>query len=192
VADRIAIIEEDIDPEGWHVRETFAYYGRAMYAASCLEVGIAHIFMDGVFIRQQTELYRAVGEKGFDRKAHEAAFDAFMDEHFSLTFGNLLKRVNRSPYFSDYLRKRLAMAKEQRDFLAHSFWRERSIEFTTEAGRAKLIEELDADAHMFQGLDRELDPIGVELRRQNGIDEERFQAWLKRYMDRAKSGEITA
>jgi recombinational DNA repair ATPase RecF len=181
-------MDEGLDEVGWHVRETYAYFGRAMYEASCLEVGLAHIFMDGEFMRRAVEEYR--GNKIFDRKRYQEEFDAFMNGQFAQTFGNLLRRVNASKHFSEDFKMRLADAKNRRDFLAHRFWRERSIEFCTESGREKMMKELEADANLFQGLDHELEPIGVELRRQNGVDETKFQAWLKNYMDRVTGGEI--
>jgi hypothetical protein len=146
--------------------------------------------MDGEFMRQAIERYKVTKGEDFDRKQHEEAFDSFMNSLFSQTFGNLLKRVPASDHFPDDLNKRLAAAKEIRDFLAHHYWRERSIQFSTESGRGKLIDELDGHAKMFQALDRELDPIGVTLRKANGIDEENFQAWNRGYMDRVKTGEI--
>ena len=32
---------DDLDPLSWHIRETFAYYGRAMYLAQVFERGLA-------------------------------------------------------------------------------------------------------------------------------------------------------
>lgn len=39
---------EDIDPESYQIREVFAYFGRATFAAQCVEQAIIHnlIFFD--------------------------------------------------------------------------------------------------------------------------------------------------
>ena len=65
------------------------------------------------------------------------------------------RRVEKFSGFDDALKAKIIDAKKRRDFLAHSYWRERSMDFATSGGRARMREELNADAEMFTALDRE-------------------------------------
>jgi hypothetical protein len=89
----MTVIHDNLDEENWDIRETFAFYGRAAYMASVLEVGLAHVLMHSQFMKQVRDEFVATKGRGFDRKAYEAAFDKFMDEQFAQTMGNLIKRL---------------------------------------------------------------------------------------------------
>src|ERR1700681_837385 len=81
----MSVRDADLDDEAWDVRETFAHFGRAFYAASVLEVGLAHALMFGEFLLQVGQNIKATKGKGFDRKQYEAEFDAFMERQFAQT-----------------------------------------------------------------------------------------------------------
>ena len=79
--------------EGEHIKEVFAYFGRAIYAASCVETGLTHALLYLDYFTIVKDEFRRTKGLGFDRQKYEADFDAFMERHFAQTFGNLIKRV---------------------------------------------------------------------------------------------------
>jgi len=169
-------IVEEISKEGWDIRETFAYFGRAFYMASVFEVGLAHALLFSDFLAKVSVQFRLTKGVGFDRKKYEIEFDAFIDKHFALTLGNLIKRIDEMALFDDALKKRIVAAKQRRDFLTHHYWRERSMDFATFSGRAAMRKELE-DADNFQTLDRAIDAALKPKRAEIGIKDE----WLEKH-----------
>src|ERR1700757_2247057 len=127
-------MHEQLDPRSWEIRETFAYYGRAVYTSSVVEVALAHVLLFAQFMKKVRDDYIATKGKGFDRKQYECDFDTFMDEQFAQTIGNLMRRVEKFSDFDDALKARIADAKKRRDFLTHHYWRERRKNFAPFAG----------------------------------------------------------
>jgi len=184
----MTIVHDNLDEENWDIRETFAFFGRATYMASVLEVGLAHVLMHGQFMKQVRDEYIATKGKNFDRKAYESSFDKFMEEQFAQTMGNLIKRINAFANFDDALKARLVDAKKRRDFLAHHFWREKSVEFFTAEGRSKMRDELMMDAEQFGQLDRDIDAAAKTMRQRLGIDDRVIDEYNERQMARLKAG----
>jgi hypothetical protein len=184
----MTVVHDNLDEENWDIRETFAFYGRAAYMASVLEVGLAHVLMYSQYMKQVHDEFVTTKGKGFDRKAHEAAFDKFMDEQFAQTMGNLIKRLRTFDGFDDDLKASIIEAKKRRDFLTHGFWRDRSVEFATAGGRAKMRDELMADAEMFGQVDRAVDAAAKSLRESLGIDDKVVEEYNERQMARLKAG----
>jgi hypothetical protein len=111
-------VDEELDEESWDIRETFAYFGRAFYSASCLEVGLAHALLFSGFMMEVRNKYVANKGKGFDQKQYQADFDAYMERQFAQTMGNIVRRVEPLPDLNQELNERIAAAKSRRDFLA--------------------------------------------------------------------------
>jgi hypothetical protein len=179
---------EELDPDSWAIRETFAYYGRAVYMSSVVEVALAHVLLFAQFMKRVRDDYIATKGKGFDRNQYERDFDAFMDNQFAQTMGNLMRRVETFGRFDDALKARIADAKKRRDFLTHHYWRERSIDFATSAGRVRMREELNADAEVFAKLDRDIDAASAPLRANLGIKDEMLEDYYRKFMERVKRG----
>jgi hypothetical protein len=80
-------------PEEIHeqVKEVFAYFGRAFYAASCVETGLAIALMQVDFMTKVREQFQRAGT--FDRMRYETDFDTFMNNQHAQTLGNLIRRV---------------------------------------------------------------------------------------------------
>jgi hypothetical protein len=181
--------DEDLNDEAWDVRETFAYFGRAFYMASVLEVGLAHALMFGEFMLGEREKMIATKGKGFDRKQYEADFDAYMDKQFGQTMGQIMRRVQSLSGFDDSLKKRMVAMRRQRNFLAHHYWRERSVQFAAMAGRAEMRAELYEDSEAFGKLDRDIDAAMKTTRENLGIDDEVLEAHSRRMIEKMKAGE---
>jgi hypothetical protein len=173
--------------EGEHVKEVFAYFGRAIYAASCVETGLVHALLYLDYLSSvEAEIRRTKG-KGFDRQKYEANFDAFMEHHFAQTLGNLIKKVNSVANMDKELKDRIATAKKRRDFLVHHYWRERAEEFATRDGRAKMIDELNADGDTFELLDEDVNRAMKPARQAVGISDEVLKAYTDKFIERVKS-----
>ena len=113
-------MDKELDQHSWEIRETFAYYGRAVYMSSVLEQQLAHVLLYAQFMKKVHDNYMATKGKGFDRKQYERDFDAFMAKQFDQTMGNLVKQVGKFGGFDDALKARIGSAKKRRDFLTHT------------------------------------------------------------------------
>jgi hypothetical protein len=174
--------------EGEHVKELFAYFGRAFYMANVLEEGLALSILQLDFLSPIRDEFRRTGRQGFDRAKFEADFDAFMHQQHALTFGNLLRNIQNQPEFDDALKARIAEAKGLRDFLGHHFWRERSLDFARREGRDAMIAEVQAAAELFEGVndavDEAMKPVWTSL----GFTEEMREAYFQETMAAIKAG----
>jgi len=116
-----------MDKQDYIIREIFAYYGRAMYLAQAIEKGIMTIIL---FSQQKFGITKT-------------RYDEFLQEKSSMTFGQLKREIKDIGCFSvselDFINK----FHEKRDFLAHSYWWERTVEFCDENLQTKLLNELD-------------------------------------------------
>jgi hypothetical protein len=182
---------EEMDEESWDIRETFAFFGRTFYMASCLEVGLAHALMYAEFLVEVRSEFDAMKGKGFDRKQYEAKFDAYMNKQFAQTMGNIIRRVSAVTEFSGDLKARITAAKTRRDFLTHHYWRERSIKFATVGGRVEMREELQKDMDMFHQVDREIDAAMSSTRKKLKIDDKVLVSYNEKFMQKVMAGEIS-
>ena len=164
--------------EGEHVKEVFAYFGRAYYEAGVLETGLAIALMQIDFLSRVRDQYLTDREKSFDRAQYEAEFDSFMENQHAQTLGNLIKRVSALPELSDGLKERLKDAKKRRDFLGHHYFRERAVDFSNRTGRDRMIAELHNDGDMFEAIDRDLYAELAPIRARLGMSGAKFQKYL--------------
>lgn len=171
--------------EMWDIRETYAAFGRAYYMACVLEVGIAHALMYAEFMVDKLPPKK---RKDFDLKQYQREFDAYMNDQFKKTMGNIVRRAKTITYFNEALKERITIAKQRRDFLAHSYWREKSIEFATEKGRAMMQKELHEDADAFGILDEDIEAALKPARELLGIDDEKYEAQSRILFEKMKMG----
>jgi hypothetical protein len=183
------VIKEEMEEESWDVRETFAYFGNAFYMASVFEVGLAHALLFCDFLSKVSREYREAKGVGFDRAKYEAEFDAFMDDQFAQTLGNLIKRVSALAIFDDELKAKIIAAKTRRDFLAHHYWRERSREFATFEGRERMRDELMQDSDNFGALDRQINAALVSHRKSLGIKDEWLENHFRKMMQELREND---
>ena len=176
---------DDYD-EGEHVKETFAYFGRAYYMANVFEAGLAIAIMQLDFLAEIKKQFLANDRKNFDRAEYEAKFDAFMDKQHAQTLGNLIKNAKQFTSIPPDFHTDLSDVKAQRDFIAHHFFRERSVEFASRRGKDSMIEELQSAHDLFTRVDRKLDSIMEPLRRKLGFNDEMIQAMEEKFMQEAR------
>jgi hypothetical protein len=71
------MIEEGDDLQ---IMETFARFGRAIYMANVVELGLAHTLLQIEFLTPAREKFIQSQGKNFDRKKFDAEFEAFMEK----------------------------------------------------------------------------------------------------------------
>jgi hypothetical protein len=130
------------------VKSVFACFGRALYLANVVEIGLVLSLLQVDFFSAAKA--EALSGAKFDRGKFNSDFDAFMDKHFAQTMGNLVKRVEAFAALGEKLKVRIRDAKNRRDYLSHHFWREQAEQFGTSKGREAMIAALQGDADGFE------------------------------------------
>ena len=133
-----------------HIREVCAQYGAAMYLVQCLEHAIVNVLVTRDLFLKQTGPMRAAGSTKEDMYA---VFDTYISAQFKKTMGNLIRHLKTVSAVPEYVEDALGYTKERRDFLAHSFFRERAEQFVTSAGRDEMLAELKKDQKLFSDMD---------------------------------------
>ncbi len=120
------------------LKEIFAYYGGAMYFAQCLEKGIMNIIVLKTI------------EKGITK----TRIEELIQEKSALTFGQLKRELKELNIFTENELKDIDTFHEKRDFLAHSYWWERTVEFYDPSLQHKLLFELNEYKSSFEELEK--------------------------------------
>jgi hypothetical protein len=144
--------------------EVFAFYGLAMYSAQVLEDGVLNI----------AAALHVIETPVISRELFEAVFSK-LD---LATLGSLLRATRSQVAVDPTLDELLCDALEKRNYLAHRFFREHAFAFTSEHGRAIMIQGLRAMIAVFQAADEALTPLCLKLWARFGVDE----AWIEREM----------
>ncbi len=128
----------------------YAYFGAAVYHAQVLESGLVNALMFLDFIPTNAAHFKT-------RTDWSDKFEAFEDDKFKLTMGNLMRDLRKVLKIPEPLEASLKDALEKRKFLVHHYFRERILFFEDEAGRDRMIVELDGYMETFRRADRMLD-----------------------------------
>jgi len=147
--------------ESEHIKEVYAHFGLAIYLAQCVE----HTIVNGLFYTDLLPdvLHKVKGREPFTKQDWEAAFDAFRDQRFRLTLGNMFKTFKKSLPVDQELEDKLIFIKQNRYFLAHQFFRVRAQEFISRVGRDKMIKELKQYQESFEEVDGQLSALIAQL-----------------------------
>jgi hypothetical protein len=116
-----------MDQEEQKHRDVYAQFGRAAYYAQCLEATLTNILV-------------ATGSLEGKSKTEEdvSALEAELQKPLGTLIGKVRAKHQLPPQTEEMIRKAL----QDRNFLIHRFFRERSWGFVTTEGRQKLIAEL--------------------------------------------------
>jgi hypothetical protein len=153
------------DSESEQIREVYAYYGLAMYWAQCLEQSIfQHLLLFDHFPR-------AVA--GYTTPENWAAdFDRYEERELGQTMGKLIRRLQEVGRPTDGIEGSLAEVLKARNWLAHGYFADRALEFTTQNGRETMLEELQGAKDKFQRCATELDAVSLPAARARGFNDE--------------------
>jgi len=162
------IVESLVDDydDGDHNKTVYAHFGLAVYLAQCLEHEIANCLVSLDLIPNTAHLVRSKVE-------WESSCDAFFDGHFKHTLGRMIDDLRRVATVPAQLEVKLASALQSRNWLAHSFFRERSDDFMTRAGRDRMIAELEAAQEVIRDADRSLHSTFKPVRERYGFTDVR-------------------
>jgi hypothetical protein len=122
--------------QDYKVKEIFAYYGRTMFLAQAVEKSIMILLI----ITQHKY------------KITKTRYDEIVNEKLSLTFGQLKREIKELNCFTE---SELVMIEEfhlNRDYLTHSYWLERAVEFNDDKLHHKILEELKNFVIFFDNL----------------------------------------
>jgi|SRR5579859_272265 len=162
-----------LDPESEQIREVYAQFGLAIYTAQCLERGLAMLLAAS----ENPEYFTA-----WD-------YDDRLASNFDSTFGTLVRMFAETAGPSDQpLLAELEQALRNRNELVHGYFWNRSVEFVSRDGRAKMLEELATLVKFFDSLDIKASVRVDDLLQKGGVTEDIVQTHFEKLM----SGTATA
>jgi hypothetical protein len=169
-----------MDKQSEHCREVYAYFGLTIYSVQCLEQAMVHliVFLDhfpkAVPIFSTTEKW-------------EEDFDKFFDGERQRTMGQLLGRLQKLGIPCEELKTKLKEALKKRNWLTHSYFSDRAMEFMNENGRNKMILELGQAAEYFKSIDEEVSSIFYQVAETFGLTDEVFKKIMDEMLVESKS-----
>jgi len=162
-----------LDPESEQIREVYARFGLAMYLAQALE-------------RQLAMLLAVVGKR---ETSTAWDYDARLAESFQSTFGALVAGFGEVAAFDHQeLFGQLETAVKNRNDLAHHYFWERAVQFSSTRGREELIEELTTLGEHFESLDGTLTTLTHDITEQKGMSKETLRGHIRKSMKDLQSG----
>ena len=147
------------------VRDVYAFYGLAMYWAQCLEqrIFIHLIFLD--FFPNNVNSFKNSTKWTSD-------FAAYEEKELGKTMGRLLQKLKDEGQPTKTVNSLLSVARKKRNWLAHSYFSQLSVELTVQTGRSHMITELQAMIEMFRQATTKFDNITTPIARRYGYTEE--------------------
>jgi len=158
--------------EACQMREVYSRYGLAMYFAQVLEHSIVNTLMMMRLMPTITDFS--------DRQAWEEAFDEFFDQQFGKTFGNMLRELETTNALPQDITNQLRLAKFERDYLAHKFFRENAQEMMSPLGRTQMVCRCEQSIELFQVADERLEEFAAPYREKSGLTDEKVNKWIAR------------
>jgi hypothetical protein len=147
-----------------HVREMYARFGAAVYAAQVLEHGIVNAMVILHLPRRE--------------KFTKFDIDAFMDQQFENTLGKLIRNLKEKLPLPADLEQLLSKALMTRNWLCHHYFRERAYELLTAEGQEKMIAELQDAYSVLERADKTLTATVQPLADRLGLTQEAIQREL--------------
>lgn len=146
-------------------KEVYAHFGLAMYRAQCVEQSIIQLLIFFDFFRENVPIFES-------REKWEESFDLYNGDLSAKTMGQLIKNLRNLGAIPVETGSKLGDALKNRNWLAHSFFVDHSLNFLSEAGRLKMIDELEACTSYFNEIEDVLNPITYKLCEKYGLTEE--------------------
>lgn len=160
------------EPEGSEAKEVFAFFGLCSYSAQVLERGLVNLAV-------------ALRALGLTRLTKED-FDSLFEKMEKKTLGQLIADVRPYVNVSAELEQAIVAALHDRNYITHAFFANHDINFMSDSGRIKMMDELRQITQRIRNVDRELELITHSLWQRLGLTEEIFQNGLKEMDAEAK------
>jgi hypothetical protein len=154
------MLQEDYD-ESEHSKESFAYFGLAVYYSQVLEHQLVNMI---VLLRRSQGVVPT-----------EEDFEALYERKFSNTLGQLINEIKQlfQLHFEDI--QELKEILKLRNFIVHDYFKEKINLTFTGSGRNDLINELDKFVIRVKLMDKRLMEISNELHQRLGITQEMLE-----------------
>ena len=175
----IKIVRGLMDKKSEQCKDVYAHFGLALYLAQCLEQGMIHLI---VFLDHFPKAVASFTT----RENWEDDYDKFFEGENKRTMGQLLGRLQKVGIPCDKLKIKLKEALVKRNWLAHAYFSERAMEFMSEAGRLKMISELELAQQLFSEIDTDISSIFYEIADKHGLSEEIINKMMEEMFVEAK------
>ena len=113
-------------------------------------------------------------------------FDKFFNEAGSKTLGQLIYDLRKKIEFQEDLEKELFIVKDNRNFVAHDFFKEHSINFGAVQGRKIMINELISYIKKFNSVVSGVEEVTDKLFKKLGVTEEMVQKHIIKMKEEVK------
>jgi len=163
-----------------HCKDVYAHFGLALYSAQCLEQAMIH------FILMLDHFPKATPEFTTKKQWYED-FDKFIDTENKRTMGQLLGRLQKLGIPCEQLEIKLKEALKKRNWLAHSYFPDRAMEFMNETGRNKMIVELQQVDQFFMRLDEEISAIYAQIANKYGVTDDVLNKTMNELLVKSQS-----
>ncbi|WP_417440859.1 hypothetical protein [Idiomarina sp.] len=165
-----------------HCKEVYAYFGLAMYRAQCVEQSIVQLLIFYDFFKENVPKFES-------REKWEADFDRFDGVLSKKTMGRLLGAIKEMGVLDSDIENTLSLALQKRNWLAHAYFVDRALDFINEAGRNKMINELEDAIKLFNSVEDILNPISKSAAIKYGLTDEILEK-LKNEMYESAKGDL--
>ncbi len=167
------------DAESAQTREVYARYGLAMYMAQVLEHGMVNALI--------TMRILPTMRCHADATDWHKTFDVAYETGLSHTYGNMLRELEKFPEFPTDIFERIKMAKEDRDILAHRFFRHNDLAFMNLDGRTHMIAWCEQRIDLFKSLSDEIDEFIAPIQAKYGITEDWVECVYQKSLEEARN-----
>lgn len=149
-----------------HCKEVYAHSGLALFWAQCFEHTLQNILL--------------IHSRISGRCVTLTDLDGYEETIARQTLGRLLRDVRQHVSFSDDAEQLISTAHQNRNFLAHRFFKDRATEWYSFDGRKRLLDELDQMQKSFRIADTVASAICRAMGRVIGITDEVIDAEVER------------
>lgn len=165
------MIEQPSIDEEEQVKESYAYFGLAVYFAQVIEHGLVNLVLLAKKLRGEV--------------ATRADVDAVDEREFSKTLGKILHDRKAILTFDPQLEADLRKALRIRNDLCHQYFRRNAAALCTVKGRAAAIEQLKQIRDFLMDVDVRLDGLQEKFLADFGLTREHIEAEHRRMVEEA-------
>jgi len=168
--------------ESEHIKEVYAHFGLAMYIAQCVEQSLILLLVFHEFF-----------PKNIKNRIHDdpdlwaKEYDKYDDIVSSKTMGRLLGAVRKLEILTESQTEELKTALKKRNWLAHSYFSQRSVHFVSSDGRNKMIAELEECREFLGNIDNSLMEMLSSLNEKYEITDEMLYKIKKEMLSEVQS-----
>ena len=147
------------------VKDVYANFGLAIYHAQCLEHELVNslIFLDLI-----------PNQRKFAKSSEDwtSRVEAFMESKFEFTLGKMIRALSEVTTVDPLMHQQLSDALAKRNWLAHSYFRDRAESFLSFSGRESMLAELESIQETFCSADQALEAAVKPARERAGLTDE--------------------